>query len=97
TGDFAKAQSAAEESSGGLVAGLDKTKLAFAAISGAIAAAGGALYGIGSKFDEAWDTIRVGTGASGEALEGLKDTARNVASSVPASIEDIGTAVADIN
>ncbi|MCW1007249.1 hypothetical protein, partial [Streptococcus anginosus] len=45
TGDFAKAQSAAEDSSGGLVAGLDKTKLAFAAISGAIAAAGGALYG----------------------------------------------------
>lgn len=97
TGDFAKAQSAAEDSSGGLVAGLDKTKLAFAAISGAIAAAGGALYGIGSKFDEAWDTIRVGTGASGEALEGLKDTARNVAAEVPASIEDIGTAVADIN
>lgn len=97
TGDFAKAQSAAEDSSGGLIAGLDKTKLAFAAISGAIAAAGGALYGIGVKFDDAWDTIRVGTGASGEALEGLKDTARNVASSVPASIEDIGTAVADIN
>ncbi|MGY0887120.1 phage tail tape measure protein [Corynebacterium aurimucosum] len=97
TGDFAKAQAAAEDSSDGLIAGLDKTKLAFAAISGAIAGAGGALYGIGVKFDDAWDTIRVGTGASGEALEGLKDTARNVASSVPASIEDIGTAVADIN
>lgn len=97
TGDFAKAQAAAEDSSGGLIAGLDKTKLAFAAISGAIAGAGGALYAIGVKFDDAWDTIRTGTGASGEALEGLKDTARNVASEVPASIEDIGTAVADIN
>ncbi|QRP60878.1 phage tail tape measure protein [Corynebacterium minutissimum] len=97
TGDFAKAQAAAGDSSDGLIAGLDKTKLAFAAVSGAIAAVGGALYGIGTTFDEAWDTIRVGTGASGEALEGLKDTARNVAAEVPASIEDIGTAVADIN
>ena len=97
TGEFAKSQAAAGDSTEGLAAGLDKTKLAFAAVSGAIVAVGGALVGIGTKFDDAWDTIRVGTGASGEALEGLKDTARNVAASVPSSIEDIGTAVADVN
>lgn len=97
TGDFAQAQESAESSSGSLSAGLDKTKMAFLAVSGAISAAVGALYGVGSKFDEAWDTIRVGTGASGEALEGLKDTARNVASSVPSSIEEVGAAVADVN
>lgn len=67
------------------------------AVGGAAVAAGKALYDLGSTFDNVKDTIRVGTGATGEALDGLYDSARNVATSIPASFEDAGTKIADIN
>ena len=68
-----------------------------AAVGPAAVGAGAALFAIGSSFDQAYDRIRVTTGATGEALEGLKDSFRNVAREVPASFGDIGTAIADIN
>ncbi|AQY55164.1 hypothetical protein [Corynebacterium phage LGCM-V6] len=37
------------------------------------------LLDVGSAFDSAYDTIRVGTGASGEAFAGLQQSMRNVA------------------
>lgn len=52
---------------------------------------------IGRDFDQAFDTIRVGTGATGETLAGLQDSFRNVAKQVPADFADIGTAIADVN
>lgn len=67
-----------------------------AVITGVVAA-GKALYDMGATFDEVEDTIRVGTGATGEALNGLVDVAHNVATSVPASFEDAGSVVADLN
>lgn len=69
----------------------------FAVVGAAAVGAGVALFKIGESFDQAYDKIRVGTGATGEALEGLKDSFRNVARDVPASFGDIGTAIADIN
>lgn len=69
----------------------------FAVVGAAAVGAGAALFAIGSSFDQAYDKIRVNTGATGEALEGLKDSFRNVAREVPASFGDIGTAIADIN
>lgn len=69
----------------------------FAVVGAATVGAGAALFAIGDSFDQAYDKIRVGTGATGEALEGLKDSFRNVARDVPASFGDIGTAIADIN
>lgn len=69
----------------------------FAVVGAAAVGAGAALFAIGSSFDEAYDKIRVGTGATGDALEGLKDSFRNVARDVPASFGDISTAIADIN
>lgn len=84
-------------SSVGLSDGLKVAAGAFAALSGSAIVVGKTLTDIGGRIDEAWDTIRVGTGASGEALEGLKDSARAVAESVPSSFEDVGTAVADVN
>lgn len=69
----------------------------FAVVGAAAVGAGAALFAIGSSFDQAYDKIRVNTGATGEALEGLKDSFRNVARDVPASFGDIGTAIADIN
>lgn len=73
------------------------------AMKGAMA---GALVGIGAiaglaklggSFDEAFDTIRVGTGATGEALDGLKGSLKNVFGSLPTDMGSAGTAIADLN
>lgn len=63
--------------------------------------AGGALvkgvYGIGESFDAMTDTIIVGTGASGEALEALRQSAIDIAKQVPISFEQAGDYVQDLN
>lgn len=70
---------------------------AAAAAPVAAAAAVKAVYDIGEEFDTMADTIRTGTGASGAALEGLVEDAKAVGSRVPASFEDIGSTLADVN
>ncbi|AXQ65140.1 tape measure protein [Gordonia phage Schmidt] len=65
--------------------------------AGALAAAGAALFKVGSDFTNMQNTIRVGTGATGEALDGMVGVAKNLGSQVPASFEDIGSTVADLN
>lgn len=55
------------------------------------------LTAVGSVFDDAFDNIRIGTGATGEALETLNEDFRQVAKDVPASFGDISTAIADYN
>jgi TP901 family phage tail tape measure protein len=88
--------------SAGLGAGLAFGGAMAAAIGGA-AVVGGAvasfvgLYKIGSVFDDVTDTIRVGTGAQGAALEGLSEIAKGVATSIPTSFEQAGSTVADLN
>ena len=67
------------------------------AVVGTVAAAGGALYKVGAVFDDVADTIRVGTGASGKALDGLVASAKAVGSKVPADFAKIGPTVADLN
>lgn len=47
--------------------------------------------------DSGFDAIVAGTGATGEALDGLKDSAKNVAREVPNSFADVGSAVAEVN
>jgi len=87
---------------------LDKVNLkavavAAAAAAGAVAVgkatieAGKYLVDLGSQFDEVNDSIRIGTGATGEALEGLMDDFDAVYSSVPTTMEDASTAIADYN
>lgn len=68
-----------------------------AAIPVAAVAAAKGLYNIGSEFKGMYDTIRVGTGASGQAFESLKGSARNVAATVPADFDKIGKSLADVN
>jgi TP901 family phage tail tape measure protein len=63
----------------------------------AIAALGVGLFKLGAAFDDAYDTIRVGTGATGKKLQGLKDDFKSVVKSVPASFKDASTAIADLN
>lgn len=57
----------------------------------------GALMDIGGEFDAMRDSIVVGTGASGEALESLVGSAESIATTVPISFEDAGNIVADVS
>ena len=63
----------------------------------ATVAIGKQLYELGAQFDEAFDTIRIGTGATGEALETLKDDFKEVYKSVPGTMEEASKAIADYN
>ena len=104
TEEYAKASDeasrAAERSGNGLAISLDKIAVGAAAAAGALAAAGGALTAIGGQFDDAYDSIRIGTGASGEAFEGLQDSFRKIAGEsigVGSDLGAIGTTLADVN
>jgi len=68
-----------------------------AALGAAALGVGKALYDIGEEFNHMSDTIRVGTGATGAALEGLEKSAQKVATTVPTTFQDAGTTVADLN
>ena len=68
-----------------------------AAFASAAVVATKALYDLGAEFDNAYDAIRVGTGATGEALEALKDDFKDVYGSVPTTMEDASKAIADYN
>jgi TP901 family phage tail tape measure protein len=94
-GPLEKGLKGAESSIGSKVGGIAKTVGAAFAASGVMA--GAALVKIGSDFDDAFDTIRAGTGATGEALAGLQDDFKQVVQAVPASFGDASTAVADLN
>ena len=62
-----------------------------------IAAATTGILKLGMDFDDAFDKIRVGTGATGDALEDLKKDFKAVYSSVPAGMADVSTAISDLN
>ncbi|MCA1841340.1 MAG: phage tail tape measure protein, partial [Actinobacteria bacterium] len=57
----------------------------------------GGLLAVGSQFDDMVDTIRVGTGATGDALSSLEDSAKSVGKNVTQSFADTGEAIADVN
>lgn len=74
---------------------------AFAAVDTAAAAAamagGKYLLDLGTKFDESADTIRIGTGATGDALAALQADCDAVYKSIPGDLEGASTAIADFN
>ncbi|EEW17385.1 phage tail tape measure protein [Corynebacterium jeikeium] len=79
---------------------IGKIAVGVGAAIGAIGSLGKAAYELGASFDDAYDTIRVGTGASGAAFEGLQQSLRNVAQNsigVGGDIAEIGTTLADLN
>lgn len=92
----------AGKSSGGMFAGgfsgaLGAAAIGVAATGAAVAGAAVGLYKVGAIFDDVTDTIRIGTGASGEALDGLVEIAKNVGTSVPTSFEAAGSTVTALN
>ncbi|MDW7651319.1 MAG: phage tail tape measure protein [Bacillota bacterium] len=62
-----------------------------------IAAATAGLVKLGMDFNDAFNSIRVGTGATGQALEGLKDDFKAVYTSVPTDIQSAAKAISDLN
>ena len=72
-------------------------KKAMLGIGLAAGAAGVALYKVGEEFDDAYDKIRVRTGATGKQLDKLEGSFRKVVADVPATFDDASTAVADFN
>jgi len=62
-----------------------------------VLAVGGGLVAMGSAADDAYDKIRVGTGATGDALAGLEDSFKAVLSDVPTDADAASTAIANIN
>jgi phage-related minor tail protein len=68
-----------------------------AVVGGGALLATKALHNIGATFDEVRDTIRVGTGATGQALDTLVQSAKNVGTTVPAEFGEVSTAIADLN
>ena len=82
----------------GSLTGLGKTaKLAGAGIVAGLAGATAGIVKMGGTFESVERTLRVGTGATGSALEDLKDITKSLAKTVPSDFKEIGTAVADIN
>lgn len=79
-----------------LKAGLtpERIGMAMGAALGGIAAAG---VRMGDKVDDAMDRIRVGTGATGDALKGLEDDFKAVSARVPDDLEAVGQAIADLH
>lgn len=90
------ADEAGKKSGGRFSAGMKAGIVGGVIVAGAVAAFKG-LYEIGEVFDDVTDTIRVGTGLQGEALDGLVDVAKNVGLNVPAEFGAIGSTVADLN
>lgn len=63
----------------------------------AVVEAGKYMKDLGASFDDAADAIRIGTGATGDALDGLLDDFDAVYKCVPTTMEDASKAIADYN
>lgn len=71
--------------------------VAFAAVGAAAIGAGVALFKLGADFDDAYDSIRISTGKTGEALEGLKGDMKAVMTDIPTDMKNASTAIGDLN
>lgn len=87
---------------GGFATGALKTGFAAAATgiaavgTAAVAGAKGAIE-LGQQFEEASNTIRIGTGATGEALDDLNKSFEEVYKSVPTTMEAASKTISDWN
>ena len=66
-------------------------------VSAGIVALGAVSVGAFYELDEGYDTIITKTGASGEALDSLSESADNVFSNLPVEMADVGTAIGEVN
>lgn len=86
------------EAVGSVMGSIGKASIAgMATLTAASLGAGKYLYDLGSEFDDAIDTIRIGTGATGEDLDALNESMKNVYATVPAEMSDAANAISDYN
>ena len=90
SGQFSGVKKAAKVTGAVATAGLATTATASVAVTKA-------LYDMGTEFQEAKNTIRVGTGATGEALDSLYTDMQEVYKSIPTTMDDASTVIADYN
>lgn len=76
----------------GKIAAASMAAIGTAAIAGAKQ-----LIDLGNGFQDAYNTIRIGTGATGDDLAGLEDSMKAVYSSVPTDMGNAAQAIADYN
>lgn len=62
-----------------------------------VAAVGTALFGVGKTFQDMTNTIRTATGAAGDDLDGLVDTAKTIGTQIPVEFDVIGQAIGSLN
>ena len=104
--DAGKAGKAINDSFGSKISGFASKAVSagFTAVAAGITAASTAaiagskaMFDLGSNFQNASNTIRIGTGATGEALDKLNQSFDNVYKSVPTTMEAASQTIADWN
>lgn len=66
-------------------------------VTGPIVAVGAGSVAAWKEVDEALDTVTKKTGATGEALAEMQKQVREIATDIPVSFEDAGTAIGEVN
>lgn len=66
-------------------------------VTGPIAALGAGSMAAWKEVDNALDIVTKKTGASGDALEEMQQQVRDIATSMPTTFEDAGTAIGEVN
>lgn len=66
-------------------------------VTGPIVAIGAGSVAAWKEVDEALDTVTKKTGATGKALEEMQKQVREIATDIPVSFEDAGTAIGEVN
>ena len=92
--DTKKFQKAMGKAGGSLADFSKKAAMGVAAVGGAVVAMG---LSVNAQMETMRNNIISGTGASGEALDGLIESARQVGQNVPQSFDEVSTALADVN
>lgn len=73
------------------------SKAANLAAVGAVAGIGVAAFNTAQQFEQATNTIRKGTGATGQELAGLSESMKTVFTQTPASLDEVSTAITNLN
>lgn len=77
--------------------GLTNVGKKLTAVSAGIAGLGTASISVAKELDSGYDTIVIATGATGKKLEGLKEVADNVYTSMATDMDTVGGALGEIN
>ena len=87
----------AEQNVKGMGAKFQTAMKGVAVAAGGLTLAAGAAAKLGQEYQEATNTIAAGTGATGEQLEGLTQSFRDVWKEVPQDAAAVSAAIADVN